>query len=148
MNNQASLREVEAIALDLPRSVDNLLLLLWRELRQVVAELPLVGAIRDHKSEPEAEFLDDSATEVVPLDHLQVLDWLGPNAELHRQADRLELEEIGAKMVLDHPLRRVVLFLQGSRVINLINGHIYEHNVGDHVTDAESLEGHLGPVVL
>ena len=147
VNDEAALRKEEAIRFDLPRCLDDLLRLLRRELRHIIAELPLVRAVRDHETEAERIVLDDTSAEVMSLDHLQVLDWLRSDAEAHGQADGLQAEEVRSKVVLDQALRRVVCIVKIRLALDLVDGYVHQRDVGDHVSDPEALELELGPVV-
>ena len=110
MDEEATLCEEECITFDLPWRFNDFLHLLRSELWQIVDELPLVCAVRDHEPEAEAEVLDYSPAEVVSLNHLQILYRLRANAEHHGETNCLKVEEVGTEVVLDQTLRWVIFF--------------------------------------
>ena len=50
-------------------------------------------------------------------------------------------------MVLDKPFGGVFGFIEVISILDIIYRYVDEGNVGDHVTNAEAFEGHLGPIV-
>jgi len=146
VDNQTTLCKEEAVRLDLPRRFNDFLHFGLGELWHIIAELPLVCAVRDDKAKPEAVVLDHAPAEVMPLDHLKVLDGLRPDSETHRQADRLQVKEVRAKMILDQALGGVVCVSKVIFAFDLVNWDIYECDVRDHVSNLEALELELRPV--
>lgn len=147
VNNQAPLSEEEAVRLDLPGRFDNLLHLFWRELRHIIAKLPFVCTVGDDKAEAERVVLDHAATEVMPFNHLQVLNRLWSNTESHGQTHRLQMQEVRSKVVLNQALCRVISLTDVCLVFDLIDRHINEGDVRDHVPNAKAFEFKVRRVV-
>ena len=91
VNDQATLCKEEAIRLDFPGGPNNFSHFFWRKLWHIITELPLVSAVRNDKPEAERIVLDDSASEVMPLDHLEILNGLRADSKTHCQTHSLQL---------------------------------------------------------
>ena len=148
VHHEFAVCEEKAVRFDFPRCIDDFLLFFGIELWQVVNELPWVCWIRDHESELEAVFTDNSSTEVVPFNHLQGLDGLGPNAEIHGQADSLELKEIRTQVVFYQPLWGIFVKFIIDVEIFIVIRHLNKGDVADYVTNLKASEAELCPVVL
>ena len=91
MDDELALCEEERVGLNFPGCINDLLHFLLGEIGHVVDELPLIGAIWDHKAESEGVVPDDAPPKVVAFDHLHVLDRLGSDTEHHCKAHRLQV---------------------------------------------------------
>ena len=84
----------------------------------------------------------------MPLDHLKVLNRLGPDSEAHRQSNGLQLQEIRTEVILYQALGWVVCIIKVLLAFDLVDRYVHKRNVRYHVTDPEAFEFHLGPVVV
>lgn len=147
MNNELSIREEESVRLHFPGGVNDLLLLLRGQVGHVVNELPRVRTVRDHKPKLERELAEDAPTEIMPLNHLHVVDGLRSDSKEHGEANRLQLQEVRSQVVLDETLCRVIHLAKLGLVGDLLLRHVHEHDVGNHVANAEPFELEVGPVI-
>ena len=112
MYDEFVLREEEGVGLDLPGTGDDLGLLLWSELGQVIDELDRVLRRRHHEVEVELKRPDALPPEVVPLQHDHVLHRFVSVLELQAQTHLRKLQEVGSEVVPDKPLTGVVLLFR------------------------------------
>ena len=124
VNDQATLCKEEAIRLDFPGCSNNFSHFFWRELWHIITELPLVCAVWNDEPEAEGIVLDYSASEVMPLNHLEVLNRLRADSEAHCQANSLQLKEVGPKVVLYQALGRVISIAQVCLTFDFLNWNI------------------------
>ena len=101
MNNKSSLSEEEAVRLYLPRCLNYFLHFFRCEVGHVVHELPFVSTIGDNEAKAKTIVTNDSASKVVSLHHLEVLDWFWPYSKPHRQANCLQVQEVGSQVILN-----------------------------------------------
>ena len=101
MDYKLAVGEEKAVALHLVGRCADLRHLFLAQLRQIVDRLPFVYAVWDHEPELEAKVLENSASEVVALDDLQVLHRLRTDTEAHSQTHSLQTEEVWAHVILD-----------------------------------------------
>ena len=101
MNDQLVFGEEETITLNLPWSLDNCLLLLWGQFWQVIDELPRILRIGDNEAKLEFIGPNDFSAEIMSLDHLHLLNWLGPNSEIESQPNCGQLQKVWPKVILD-----------------------------------------------
>ena len=104
MDYKLAVGEEKAVTLDLVGRCADLRHLFLGQLGQIVDRLPLVYTVRDNEPKLEAEVLEDSASEVVALDDLKVLQRFGANAEAHRKTHGLQTKEVWAHVILDQTL--------------------------------------------
>ena len=150
MHHEFSMGEEEAVWLDFPWSFNDFLLLSWGQLRQIIDEFPWVVTFRNNETELEAIVTDDSTSEIMPFDHFQTFDWLWSYTEIHGQPNCLQLEEVRPQMVFNQPFSRIfVEFLCIILDIHffLVIRHLNKCDVWNHVSDLESSEPELCPVV-
>lgn len=145
MDYEFAVREEEAVGLDLPGRRDDLRHLLRRQLRQVVDELPSVLRVWYDETEGEVVGSNHFTTEIMPFNHLHTLNGLLADAEIQRESDGLQLEELGTEVVLYDAHGRVVVI--ADVVVNVLLGHLDEDDVGHAVSYLEAAELELGPVV-
>ena len=79
VNDELSVGEVKAVRFNFPRCFNDLHHFVLTQFGQVIDELPGVCAVWNHKAKLKAIVTNDSASEVVALDHLHVLDWFFPD---------------------------------------------------------------------
>ena len=139
----------EGVAFDLPGRLLYLDALLVRQLRQVVDELPGVGAAGDHEAELEVVRADHLPPEVVPLHHLHLVDGLRAIRKVQRQSHGPQQQEVRPQVVLDDPSRGVVVVAERAAlsIVHLVVLDLHEGVAGDDVSDLEPAEPQLGPVV-
>ena len=90
MNNKFVICKEKAVALDFPRRLDDLLLLLRGEGRHVINELP--GIFRIWYNEAKLEFIvpENTTSEVVSLNHLHLLNRLPSNSKIESKPNCLQ----------------------------------------------------------
>ena len=102
MDDQPSLRKVETVRLCFPRTVNDLILFVFREFRQVVDELHLVFALGHAERELEFEVGEQSVPEVVSFHEDKVGDRLvSHHVEFKFECQSLQVEELRRELVLD-----------------------------------------------
>ena len=146
MNHQFTVAEEERVTLQLPRRVNDVLLLLFTETGQVVDELPRVSGVGDDESKFKRVLANHSSLEIVSLNHEHLVNGLLANAERQCQADSLQLQEVGSQVILHHASGWIVVVGE-ILIIHFAFLNLYESDVRYHVTDFEATEAEIGPVV-
>ena len=88
MYYEFSISEEERVAFNFPGGLRDLDALLVSQFGEIVDKLPRVGAAGDDKTEFEVVGADHLAPEVVPLNHLHLINGLGTVRKVQRQTDR------------------------------------------------------------
>lgn len=96
MDYEFAVSEEEAIGFDLPRGSDDFRHFLCLQLRKVVDELPRVGWVWYDESEGEVVRSNYFSSEIMPFNHLHVLDGLLTDAKVKREADCFKVQELRA----------------------------------------------------
>ena len=146
VDDQFVFGEEEAVALHLPRPLDDFLRFFLRQFWQVVNEFPGVGGVGDDEAELELVRPDHFPIEVVSLHHQHVLNWFLPIAEFEGQSNRPQLQKVRAQVVLDDSGGRVVAVLD-TLVVNVLILHLHQRYPRHHVPDLEASKLDVGPIV-
>ena len=123
--------------------------LLVCEFGEIVDKLPRVGATGDDETEFEVVGTDHFAPEVVPFNHLHLINWLGTVGKVQGQSDCPQEEEVRAEMILDNASRGIV-FIAESAILTVVDFIIFYLNqsvAGDYVPNFEPSKFKLSPVI-
>eukprot|EP00408_Alexandrium_pacificum_P063778 CAMPEP_0171171540 /NCGR_PEP_ID=MMETSP0790-20130122/9268_1 /TAXON_ID=2925 /ORGANISM="Alexandrium catenella, Strain OF101" /LENGTH=196 /DNA_ID=CAMNT_0011636393 /DNA_START=46 /DNA_END=633 /DNA_ORIENTATION=+ len=138
VHHQLPIDKVEAVGPRLPRARDDSSLDRGVELRHGVDDLPSVGRVWDNERQREVEALDEDISEVVPLDHPEVVQRLVSDGELQGGADGLKVQKGRAKVVADRA-HAVVCAIVRQGVVARLLGNL-EENLLPPVLDRPDLE--------
>ena len=147
VDDQFSFCKEKAVWFDFPGRARNLLLFLLGEFGQLILELPRVCAIRHHKSKFERVVANDAPSEVMPLTHFHIIDFLWPNTEIHHETHWAEMEKIWTQVVLYEACWRIIVVCESLLALSLVIANFNEGDVRDHVPYPKASKLKLGPVV-
>lgn len=94
MHNHFLSYKIETIRFCLPRTFYHFLHQTLFQVRNCINGLPRVSSVGDAEGEGEVETLNEFLTEVVTLDHAEVLDWLITHRKGQIGTDLLQFEKV------------------------------------------------------